>query len=200
MTIDGDQHPNVDARRFLGPEAKAPATAAAPTPMAQYAPLVGKLVTLTLKSTASPLNVVLEAVTLSGATVLSGQRTYPWEDIASIVEMTAASIPGSKEAVKAEALQTAVAAIDPAKALDQALEAVQAALSGGKVTKKVLEGILPLLVAAKGFQATGGTPPGQSMAALVSQEDVAKIVTGANDAFRKLAVLAFQQAGMTIPV
>jgi PD-(D/E)XK nuclease superfamily len=202
VTIDGDQHPNVDARRFLGPEVKAPATAAAaaPTPMAQYAPLVGKLVTLTLKSTASPLNVVLEAVTLTGATVLNGQRTYPWEDIASIVEMTAASIPGSKEAVKAEALQTAVAAIDPAKALDQALEAVQAALNGGKVTKKVLEGILPLLVAAKGFQATGGTPPGPNMAALVSQEDVAKIVTGANDAFRKLAVLAFQQAGMTIPV
>jgi PD-(D/E)XK nuclease superfamily len=200
VTIDGDQHPNVDARRFLGPEVKAPATAAAPTPMAQYAPLVGKLVTLTLKSTASPLNVVLEAISLTGATVLNGQRTYPWEDIASIVEMTAASIPGSKEAVKAEALQTAVAAIDPAKALDQALEAVQAALNGGKVTKKVLEGILPLLVAAKGFQATGGTPPGPNMAALVSQEDVAKIVTGANDAFRKLAVLAFQQAGMTIPV
>lgn len=201
VTIDGDQHPNVDSRRFLGPVAAA-APSASPTPMAQYASLVGKLVVLTLKSIASPLNVVLEAVTLTGATVLSGQRTYPWEDITSIVEMTPASIPGSKEAVKAEALQTAVAAIDPSKALEQALEAVQAALNGGKVTKKVVEGILPLLVAAKAFQAgavSGGTPQDSTMAALVSQEDVGKIVTAANDAFRKLAVLAFQQAGIAIP-
>jgi hypothetical protein len=92
----------------------------------------------------------------------------------------------AKEAAKA-GTQTALAGtnpppqVNPAGALDSALEAVQAVLTGGKVTRKALEGILPLLQSAKQHQtnleSSGGQISGPPKAPpLFKPSEIGKVV------------------------
>lgn len=177
VVIEEHPHPAVNAHRFelatIRPEVA----------------LVGQVVVLTLKSTFSAYNCVLEGANADGVTYLNGRKA-PWSDVKSLVIMGEGQIPGApptpeqkaaaKAAAKAEkaaAKEAAKAAtpaapsadaaapaqqavpgtesvptIEPGQALQNAIEAVQAALDGGKVTRKVLEGVAPLLAAAKTYQ------------------------------------------------
>ncbi len=187
VIIDDLPYPAANAHRFQPTVVSA---AVLPTALPDRAKaLQGKVVSIRLKTTESPFNCVLEVVSPTGISILSGQVTSSWEEIESIEPLTTAAIPGAKptaeekaaakEQAKAEkeaakatekaakeaakvaekaakdaAAQTALAGTVPpptvsiAGSLSAALEAVQAALTGGKVTKKVLEGVLPLLQSA----------------------------------------------------
>lgn len=93
--------------------------------------------------------------------------------------------------------------VAPAGALDAALNAIQAALNGGKVTRKVLEGVVPLLQQAKEHQATlaafmqaGGTatpagsyvatpPPAPRTPPLFKPSEIGKVVDDAKELIAK---------------
>lgn len=69
-------------------------------------------------------------------------------------EAAKAAEKATKEAAKQQSLAGTVPApsVSPAGSLDAATQAIQAVLDGGKVTRKVLEGVLPLLQAARQHQ------------------------------------------------
>ena len=160
----------------LGPVPGIPTIDITNMPVQQRAAaLKGQLVTVRLHSTESVFNCLLEDVTASGLVFLAGQMTPSWEDVKAVEPM--GKIPGAKptkeekaalkEQAKVEKAAAKLAAapaqqavpgaeavpsIEPANALQSAIEAVSAALNGGKVTRKVLEGVLPLLQAAKAYQ------------------------------------------------
>jgi hypothetical protein len=160
IEIEGGPYPDVDSRR-LRPKAVEQRPVTAADQLAPFKALIGQAVVVAFKSTLSSLNAVLEAVDEEGITLI--KKKYLWDDISAFNQMQPTDVPGSKEAIKAAkiaikatAAATAAAsapAINPTTALDQAIEAITTTLNGGKVTKKVLEGVLPLLQAAKANQA-----------------------------------------------
>jgi PD-(D/E)XK nuclease superfamily len=165
VEIEGAPYPEVDSRRFRLKAIEHQAVVAEPDPyvaaLDQYRALIGKAVTVCFQSTLSSLNAELQAVDEEGITLIG--KKYPWSDITAFNAMTPTDVPGSKEAlkaakaaIKASAAAATTAAIDPGTALDKAIDMIQVALNGGKVTKKVLEGALPYLQAAKA--ARGGSP------------------------------------------
>lgn len=158
VEIEGGPYPDVDSRRFLEPVAvaggKEPELV---IPWEEYKAYVGTPISMHFNNGIAALNGVLEAVSAEGMTLLG--KLYTWVSFAGWSPLKPDQIPGSKEQTKAakvaekqQAKDAAVAAINPATALDQAIEACTVAING-KVTKKVLEGILPLLQAAKGAPA-----------------------------------------------
>lgn len=134
-----------------------------PALLAHFTKMVGKIVRA-LPHTGSPVTGILEAADMQGITMISGQIKYAWDQIKELIQWDGA-IPGavpaklSKEekaaakaaraAEDAKTEQEAAAkarAVNLPMALGQALDAMRLALSPeGKVTRKVLEGILPLL-------------------------------------------------------
>ncbi len=181
FVMDGVPYPEANVHRFE-PLAAAPVPVVdvSNVPMTQEQRafvLKGQIVSIVLHSTLSQYNCVLDDVTAEGIVYLGGRKAL-WSDVKSLDAMTEAAIPGApptkeqkaaareaakvekaaaKEAAKAAGQQAvpgteAVPSIEPGNALDAALEAVQAVLNGGKVTRKALEGILPLLQAAKVHQ------------------------------------------------
>ncbi len=103
----------------------------------------------------------------------------------------------AQEAAKAEQQSLpgteAIAAINPATALYHAIEAISVALNGGKVTRKVLEGVLPLLQMAQTHQANlevgnyvgAATPTGAPKPPLFSQPEALNALEAAKQAFDK---------------
>ncbi len=96
------------------------------------------------------------------------------------------SVPGTE----------AIIATNPATALYHAIEAISVALNGGKVTRKVLEGVLPLLQSAQQYQdavietrdadVTGAEAAGRAKAPpLFTQPEALNALEAAKQAFDK---------------
>ncbi len=256
IEIDGLVYPDVNANRFVPPAVVAPVPPAPPastgipesvakfaadqqyrtilaemTTQQRAAVLKGQVVTVTVLSTLSAINCMLENVTEQGIIILGGKLT-PWADIKSIEPMGA--IPGApptpeqkaaaKAAAKAEKAAAKVAAknlnavttldgaasdgrnvqpaqltdaeltkamIPPATAIAQALDAINVALTGGKVTRKVLEAIVPLLTVAQQYQneLAAGAPAAPTGAPkpppLFTPEEILTALEGAKQAADK---------------
>ncbi len=138
------------------------------------AALVGRVVSITLLATASPYNCILDAADANGITFANKTKTAVWAEIADLKLFDESMVPGrpptkeekaaAKEAAKAEkaAAKEAEKAktdaaestnlVDPGDALEAVISAIKGALDGGKVTRKVLEGVAPLLEIALQYQ------------------------------------------------
>jgi hypothetical protein len=170
VEIEGGMYNDADSRRFelasgAGASVPGAAPSAAPTdPVAAAAAMVGQVVAIACRN-GQKYNVQLNAADAAGITIL-GDKRIAWEQVTALQLMTPALVPGSKEAAKADkaaakamtatpaALAVSPSTPNPATALAEAHQAVSAALNGGKVTRKVLEGVLPLLISAQQYQVT----------------------------------------------
>jgi hypothetical protein len=142
---------------------------------------LGKIVHLVLDKGALTINAAVEAIYNDGFMILAGTRKVAWDDIVSMEafdekihvperQPTKEEKAEAKAAAKEEkaAAKTAAKAAEglattpiepttPAAAVAQAITLCEEALKAGKVTRKIIEAVLPLL---KVIQAGGGLENG----------------------------------------